>query len=1264
MADVYELLIHCASQGDVAQLDSVLTKYANDIDINFQTEGGLNLLIHTVISAGSNINPKGRYLDVVKVLVRVGISLAVADVSYGRTALHWAVQYDLDDILTELLIADSEDICKIPDFSGMSPFHLAIQVNSIKCLELLLAHLPPDIVEYPDTQGQTPLTLSITTGTLEPFVLLLNAGADVTSSDNPPLLYAAQCGQTEMLELLLRSNNVNVEQCNSEGQTVAHVAASQNSPDMLQAVTRNCAQLLQSSDSRGITPLMYACGYGIDASVKFLIKKKVSLDAVDSDGKGCIHWACESHADKAHKCIQILCKALPSLLELCDKQGRTPLHSAAMGGNSKNIETLINLGCNIQTRDAEDCTALHWAAGSGQLDCLVALAQLGLAVNVPTKQGNLPVHYAANSGNEACLKYLLEAGCDMESEDGNKRTPLHWAAQNAGSINCLQLLVMFGADCNKIDGEGLNALHMASRNDNLLACQYLIETARCNGNAEDAEGQTSLFHALEGGSLGCMEFLLSRGSNCNHQNRDGRSLTHLAASLGFLEALQLLAQYGADFELQSSKGVRPIHDAAANGQADTLEYLASIGCDIYAQTSDGSTILHYSAVQGQSLCVKMILDANFDPNVVLTTEENDKLTPLDCAQAYGHAEAAALIQGAGGQPYSYFSPVSETKDIPPEEDIPGAVEKTNESAIMVAFDDEKKSLPEKQAAFDAENKITEQSLDDDAVQSGQVKASVDAAKEDQVTEHIQHPLDSEKVSTEEETATTLPKDQDTHQSAAMQSPGGETIGKQKSLERPERFKSDSSLFSRAISFLRGQEQKPTTMIASAVALYGAQATFLAGAIMGSPLGRKAMEVGEKVAKNAADDLIDEASQLRKTLPVLLWEESRTPTPLPTPTPPATPSPEPVKAPSPVVIDIDPLERRIRKARAQLDTKKTPAFLAIQELLKAEATHVKLTKQFEFARLEEHLEKMRMEHKMKESKAKEESKELVDKYNSRLRKIQATSETVHSKIDEVLETAATENAVFGTTLQSLGISPKPSVSEWLKKKQEQKRAQLQTNLISWDIHKPRRDQTIKMKQTATLERATRHAAWETEKNIQHKIKLLKNTDKVIRNPYLSYSSARHSSSPTTDHLQRRRVRRLTTPHKMERRTPTPHSIKRSYSVQFTPKGFTQVALDDTTSRTSTPHKLDQLWKLGDTVAKGNVSSTRVLLDEVPLSVRVRATGPKTYHMSRSLVFVPPEEYNGSKKKHPLLRSKSFEQNSSLQNEHTVQYHTHTGNIYIT
>lgn len=111
--DVYELLIQCASQGDISQLDSVLINHRDALDINFQTEGGLNLLMHAVISAGSNVNPKGRYLDVIKVLTRAGITLAVADISYGRTALHWAVYYDRADFLTELLIAGEGSIIHV-----------------------------------------------------------------------------------------------------------------------------------------------------------------------------------------------------------------------------------------------------------------------------------------------------------------------------------------------------------------------------------------------------------------------------------------------------------------------------------------------------------------------------------------------------------------------------------------------------------------------------------------------------------------------------------------------------------------------------------------------------------------------------------------------------------------------------------------------------------------------------------------------------------------------------------------------------------------------------------------------------------------------------------------------------------------------------------------------------------------------------------------------------------------------------------------------
>ena len=154
----------------------------------------------------------------------------------------------------------------------------------------------------------------------------------------------------------------------------------------------------------------------------------------------------------------------------------------------------------------------------------------------------------------------------------------------------------------------------------------------------------------------------------------------------------------------------------------------------------------------------------------------------------------------------------------------------------------------------------------------------------------------------------------------------------RSVSKPSKVNSSGGLFAKAISFVKGEEKK-SSMVFSSVALYGAQATTLAGAIMGSSLGQKAMEIGKKVAKNVAEDLKEEAIYLPYSLPALLWEESLSPTPLPTPTLPSTPSFEPVKPPSPVVVKTDLYEKHIRKARAQLDEKKTPAFLAIKELLK-------------------------------------------------------------------------------------------------------------------------------------------------------------------------------------------------------------------------------------------------------------------------------------------------------------------------------------------
>ena len=50
-------------------------------------------------------DPQGRYADCCVLLLQGGAEVETADTTYGRTAAHWAVYYQREDILTVLLEA-------------------------------------------------------------------------------------------------------------------------------------------------------------------------------------------------------------------------------------------------------------------------------------------------------------------------------------------------------------------------------------------------------------------------------------------------------------------------------------------------------------------------------------------------------------------------------------------------------------------------------------------------------------------------------------------------------------------------------------------------------------------------------------------------------------------------------------------------------------------------------------------------------------------------------------------------------------------------------------------------------------------------------------------------------------------------------------------------------------------------------------------------------------------------------------------------------
>jgi len=84
-----------------------------------------------------------------------------------------------------------------------------------------------------------------------------------------------------------------------------------------------------------------------------------------------------------------------------DEWGRTPLHSAAMGGSPRTMQVLLDAGALLRIWD---------------------------------KNGRTPLHSAASGGSPMDIQVLLDAGADIKLRDKDGFGPLHYAAASEGGV--------------------------------------------------------------------------------------------------------------------------------------------------------------------------------------------------------------------------------------------------------------------------------------------------------------------------------------------------------------------------------------------------------------------------------------------------------------------------------------------------------------------------------------------------------------------------------------------------------------------------------------------------------------------------------------------------------------------------------------------------------------------------------------------------------------------------------------------------------------
>jgi len=127
----------------------------------------------------------------------------------------------------------------------------------------------------------------------------------------------------------------------------------------------------------------------------------------------------------------------------------TPLLWAALHGNVKMVQFLLENGSSLSELQDDGSTALIWAAKNGHVTLLKWLLSRGCTLSEKTKNGSTPLLCAAKEGEVEMVEYLLECGADLSEINDSQETVLSLAACSEGYLDLVRFLMEFGGYQNE-----------------------------------------------------------------------------------------------------------------------------------------------------------------------------------------------------------------------------------------------------------------------------------------------------------------------------------------------------------------------------------------------------------------------------------------------------------------------------------------------------------------------------------------------------------------------------------------------------------------------------------------------------------------------------------------------------------------------------------------------------------------------------------------------------------------------------------------------
>lgn len=565
--------------------------------------GGAALLIAATPGTGPGDSPVAdaamrRDTAQVRALLTAGADVNAAQ-GDGMTALHWAARNG-DAREAQMLLYAGARIGAVTRDGNYTPLHLATQAGHPAVVKALI-EAGADVNAVTTSGGAAPLHFAAGVGDTASILALLAHGAKVDVREGAwsqtPLMWAADYNRVSAIRVLV-----------SHGADLKATSKVENIPEREKA-DRAQAQLR----SRRVAALKAAeappASSGPGGAAGSGRRGASGGRSGRAGGRGAAADTAAAYAGRgAGRGNRGRGRGGPSYSDLIgNKGGLTPLLFAVREGNAGSVNTLLDLGADVNEVSAGDHTSpLLMATINGQLDLAEVLLEHGADPKLASDAGATPLYATINvqwapkslypqptaqlqqkTNYLVLMEDLIKAGADVNARlkehlwymsfnfdllgvNTTGATPF-WRAAYGLDVPAMKLLVKYGADPTvaTIKPEGRMRGADAPVEEDSVAGDP-------SGLPPVPKGGPGVFpiHAASGVGYG-------EGYAAN---------AHRHAPDAWLPAVKyLVEELHADVNARDYNGYTPLHDAAARGDNELIMYLVSKGADVTAVSRKGQT---------------------------------------------------------------------------------------------------------------------------------------------------------------------------------------------------------------------------------------------------------------------------------------------------------------------------------------------------------------------------------------------------------------------------------------------------------------------------------------------------------------------------------------------------------------------------------------------------------------------------------------------------------------------------------------------------